>query len=133
MKNPAVSPIFADCLQRYRRELDELDDHLISLLATRFAITRSIGALKAEHGVAAADPARERAQLERLLGLAADLGLPIEVTRAVFETLFRFVRANHRTLAGAQTSASLASDPGDELSSSVLSDLHHLASVVPVK
>jgi len=75
---------------------------VVSLLAMRFATTRSIGALKAAHGVAPADPVREQAQLERLVLLSTDLDLPPEVTRAVFETLFRFVRANHLAQAKAR-------------------------------
>ena len=94
--NPQPLPqIFTDSLLEHRRELDAIDAQLLSLLGVRFAITRRIGALKACHGVEAADPAREQAQLERLLVLSADLDLPTEVTRAVFETLFGFVRANH--------------------------------------
>jgi len=102
--NPQSLPkIFTDSLQMYRRELDDLDAQLIALLAVRFAITRNIGALKASHGVAAADPAREREQLDRLVSLSADSDLPSEVTRAVFETLFRFVRANHLAQASSAT------------------------------
>ncbi|MEI9948440.1 MAG: chorismate mutase [Pseudomonadota bacterium] len=86
---------FTDPLFEYRRELDALDAQFVSLLAARFEITHRIGALKASHRVAAADPAREQAQLERLVLLSTDLKLPTEVTRAVYETLFRFVRANH--------------------------------------
>ncbi len=99
--NPQPLPqIFTDSLLEHRRELDEIDAHLVSLLGSRFAVTRRIGALKARHGVAGADPARERAQLERLLVLSADLDLPTEVVRAVFEVLFGFVRANHLAQAG---------------------------------
>ncbi|MET0794307.1 MAG: chorismate mutase [Polyangiaceae bacterium] len=94
--NPQPLPqTFSASLIEHRRELDSIDAQLVSLLAARFAITRRIGALKAAHGVAAADPAREQAQLERLLVLSAAEELPTEVTRTVFETLFRFVRANH--------------------------------------
>ena len=98
--NPEPLPqIFTDSLLEHRRELDAIDAHLVSLLGARFAVTRRIGALKACHGVAAGDPEREQAQLERLLVLSADLDLPTEVTRAVFETLFEFVRASHRAQA----------------------------------
>jgi len=93
------SQSFADSLHAYRRELDELDARLISLLAERFAVTRRIGALKAVHGVGAVDRLREQAHLERLVSLSAAVDVPAEVTRAVFETLFRFVRENHRAQA----------------------------------
>jgi len=100
MNHQILPPDFTDSLQGYRRELDALDAQFVSLLATRFSITRRIGALKAAHGVAAADPAREQAQLEHLLLLSADLDLPTEVTRALYEMLFGFVRANHLAQAG---------------------------------
>ena len=99
MNHQAVPPDFTNSLLEHRRELDALDARFVSLLAARFSITRRIGALKAAHGVAAADPAREQAQLDQLLMLSADLDLPTEVTRAVYDTLFRFVRANHRAQA----------------------------------
>jgi chorismate mutase len=98
--NPRPLPqIFIDSLNEHRRELDAIDVQLVSLLGARFAVTRRIGALKASHRVAAADPARELAQLDRLLALSSDLELPTEVTRAVFETLFGFVRAHHQAQA----------------------------------
>ena len=82
--NPQPLPqIFTDSLLEHRRELDEIDAHLVSLLGSRFAVTRRIGALKARHGVAGADPARERAQLERLLVLSAGVAAearPVLVT-----------------------------------------------------
>ncbi len=105
MNEQSPSESFTDSLQIYRRELDELDAQLISLLAARFAITRRVGALKAAHGVKAADPLREEAQLERLVSLSAELDLQIEVTRTVFETLFRFVRENHLAQASAASRA----------------------------
>jgi len=95
MSDQTRPPDFNDSLLEHRRELDALDAQLVSLLAARFSITRRIGALKASYGVAAADPAREQAQLERLLSISADLSLPTEITRTVYDTLFRFVRANH--------------------------------------
>ena len=98
--NPQPLPqSFSDSLLEQRRELDAIDAHLVSLLGARFAVTRRIGALKARYGVPAGDPAREQEQLERLLVLSADLDLPTEVTRAVFEALFGFVRANHQAQA----------------------------------
>jgi chorismate mutase len=90
---------FTESLNEHRRELDALDAQLVSLLAARFAVTRRIGALKAANGVAAADPAREQAQLERLLSLSGDLELPADLTRAIYDSLFRFVRESHRAQA----------------------------------
>ncbi len=108
MSQQLLARDFTDSLLEYRRELDALDAQFVSLLAARFAITHRVGALKASHGVAAADPAREQAQLERLVLLSADLKLPTEVTRAVYETLFRFVRANHLVQARAASARPVA-------------------------
>ena len=95
MDHGLLPPEFLASLLALRAELDAVDAQFVSLLAARFAITDRIGALKATHGVAAADPAREQAQLERLSSLSSDLGLPSQVTCAVYEILFQFVRANH--------------------------------------
>lgn len=95
MDDQALPQAYLDALLGYRQELDALDAELVALLATRFAVTRQVGALKAAHGAAAADPGREHAQLERLSELSSSLGLPVEVVRAVFATVFRFVREGH--------------------------------------
>jgi len=110
MNPQLLPPEFTALLLEYRRELDALDAQFVSLLAARFAVTRRIGALKAAHGAAAADPAREHAQLQRLLALSGELDLPTEVTRALYETLFRFVRANH-VVQGASKSERAESGP----------------------
>ena len=105
-----LSREFVDSLREYRRELDSLDAQFVALLAARFSITQRIGALKASNGVEAADLAREQAQLERLVALSDDLGLPSEVTCAVYRTLFRFVRANHLAQAAAASAALVEAD-----------------------
>jgi len=110
MNHGLVSGDFTDSLLEHRRELDALDAQLVTLLAARFSVTRRIGALKAAHGVAAADSAREQQQLERLLVLSVERDLATEVTRAVFETLFRFVRANHLAQAAAASAALVEAD-----------------------
>jgi len=102
---------FADSLLEHRRALDALDAQFVGLLAARFSITRCIGALKASHDVAAADPEREQAQLERLALLSADVGLPSEVAHAVYETLFQLVRTNHLAQARSANSGAAEREP----------------------
>src|SRR3954471_1783031 len=99
MSSQVPSSDFRTLLLEHRGELDALDAQLVSLLAARFAVTRRIGALKAAHGVAAADPAREQAQLERLVSQSGDLDLPAGLTRVIYDSLFRFVRESHRAQA----------------------------------
>jgi chorismate mutase len=110
MNHRLVSGDFTDSLLEHRRELDALDAQLVTLLAARFSVTRRIGALNAAHGVAAADSARVQEQLERLLSLSVERDLATEVTRAVFETLFRLVRSNHLAQAASESAARVEAD-----------------------
>jgi len=62
-----------------REQIDRIDHGLVLLLANRFALTRRVGVLKAEHGLEALDPDRESrklAEIRRLCevnGVAPDL------------------------------------------------------------
>lgn len=64
-----------DELDRYRRSIDNIDAVLIHTLAERFKLTQAVGALKAEEGMPASDPAREQRQIARLRHLAEESGL----------------------------------------------------------
>ncbi len=59
-----------DILAGYRSSIDNIDAALVFMLAERFRITQAVGRHKAAAGLPAADPGRERAQIERLRGLA---------------------------------------------------------------
>lgn len=53
-----------------RQSIDNIDAAVVHMLAERFKATQRVGRLKAEHKLPAADPARERDQIERLRELA---------------------------------------------------------------
>lgn len=55
--------------------IDDIDHQVIALLAQRFAVTKLVGELKAEHHLDAFDPDRERAQEEDMLHVAEEYGL----------------------------------------------------------
>jgi len=57
-------------LGRLRESIDNIDAALIHMLAERFKCTKAVGEFKARHGLPAADPAREAAQIARLRQLA---------------------------------------------------------------
>lgn len=76
-----------DTLAGYRASIDNIDAALIYMLAERFRITQAVGRHKATSGLPAADPARERAQIERLRGLAHDARLDPDFS----EKFLRFV------------------------------------------
>ena len=74
-------------LQGYRESIDNIDAALVFMLAERFKVTQKVGAYKAATGLAAADPAREAAQIARLRSLAADAKLDPEFS----EKFLRFI------------------------------------------
>jgi chorismate mutase len=76
-------------LRRLRSSIDNVDAALIFLLAERFKCTKRVGALKAEYGMPASDPAREEQQVARLRALAEDADLD----PAFAEKWFNFVVA----------------------------------------
>lgn len=75
-------------LDALRAAMDVLNRRLVDVLHERARLCRRIGALKKEHGHAAADPTREQQMLAALLEpVAADGFAPTElepILRAVF-------------------------------------------------
>ena len=74
-------------LREYRESIDNIDAALVFLLAERFKVTKKVGAYKASAGLPASDPDRERAQIERLRGLAKQAHLDPEFS----EKFLRFI------------------------------------------
>ena len=64
-------------LLRLRSSIDNLDAALVHLLAERFKVTQRVGELKATKGLPAADPQREKRQIERLRALAVGAQLDV--------------------------------------------------------
>ena len=70
-------------LARLRASIDNLDSALICLLAERFKVTQTVGLLKADHGLPAADPDREAQQIARLRRLADERSLSAAEVRGL--------------------------------------------------
>jgi len=88
-------------LYAIRESIDNIDAALIHLLAERFKFTKQVGYLKAEHGLPAEDPVREREHIKHLRELAVESHLDPEFA----EKWFNFVVAeviHHHVRAGAQ-------------------------------
>ena len=83
-------------LATLRNELAEKDTELVRLLAERMSLIRDVAKYKAEKGLPSFDREREGALLEVLLAKAAESGLPEEVVRDVFATLFAASRLDQR-------------------------------------
>ena len=86
-------------LARMRSSIDNLDSALVCLLAERFKITKSVGLLKAELGMPAADPEREAAQIERLRALADQAQLDPEFAEKFLTFIVSEVVRHHEQIA----------------------------------
>ena len=84
-----------DILREHRARIDELDEQLICLLAERFEITKTVGELKAETGLPAADPQREKEQIARLHEIARNEGMDPVFGEKVFRLIVDEVIRHH--------------------------------------
>ncbi len=83
-----------ETLESLRERLDEVDNALLSLLNARVHLSREIGELKKEQGLAISAPERERAVVDALANQCA--GNPDALTpgqiRQLWEVIFRISR-----------------------------------------
>jgi len=82
-------------LLEYRKSIDNLDAALIFLLAERFRITEQVGILKKDGDLPAADPNREKKQIERLLKLSEGSELRPEFISRFMELITAEVKQRH--------------------------------------
>lgn len=71
----------------HRARLDEIDDQLIKLLATRMEIVREIGEVKKANGLTVFQPFRYKETMERCAALSVNHKLDVEAVKDVFETI----------------------------------------------
>lgn len=83
-------------LLELRNRIDQIDDEIMSLLGSRFDVTRQVGKLKAENRLESFDPAREKQKLKRLEELAAEYNLDADFVLKLFQSVFREVVENHK-------------------------------------
>jgi chorismate mutase / prephenate dehydrogenase len=85
-------------LTTLRAELSQKDTDLVQLMADRAALIREVAEYKAEKGLPSFDREREGALMSTLLTKAAATGLPSDVVRDVFTSLFEASRLDQRRL-----------------------------------
>ncbi|MBB4095334.1 chorismate mutase [Ochrobactrum pecoris] len=78
-----------------RASIDNIDAALIHMLAERFRCTKAVGVLKAERGLAPADPSREKRQVERLRALAVDAHLDPDFAEKFLNFIVKEVIRHH--------------------------------------
>ncbi len=96
MSNP--DPVALEELDALRASIDNLDAALVHLLAERFKCTQRVGALKAAHGMPAADAARETKLVARLRSLAGEAQLDPEFAEAFINFIIAEVIRHHTAL-----------------------------------
>ena len=82
-----------------RASIDNIDAAVIHLLAERFRCTKAVGAFKAKAGLPAADPAREKRQVDRLRSLASSSGLDPDFAEKFLAFTIKEVIRHHETVA----------------------------------
>ncbi len=87
-----------ETLQHLRESIDNIDASVIYMLAERFKITQAVGRHKAMVGLPAADPMREKRQIQRLRRLATDAKLDPEFSEKFLRFIIDEVIRHHHTL-----------------------------------
>jgi chorismate mutase len=82
-------------LQDLRKSIDNIDAAMVHILAERFRCTQRVGALKADHNLPPADPAREEYQVGRLRALAKEAQLDPEFAEKYLAFIIREVIRHH--------------------------------------
>ncbi len=93
-----VEPEILDELVSMRASIDNIDATLVYLLAERFKATQRVGVLKAKHRLPAADPAREKKQIERLKRLSDDAQLDPEFAEKFLNFIIEEVIRHHQAI-----------------------------------
>ena len=83
-------------LKEHRASIDRLDAILVYTLAERFAHTRAVGKLKAQHDLPPSDPSREAKQIIRLETLSAEADLDKEFTKKFLNFIIQEVIQHHK-------------------------------------
>lgn len=81
-----------DSIDKYRREIDDIDSELLRMLNRRASCALSIGKIKRQKNLPIHVPEREEEVLQRLTSLNEG-PVPAESVRNVFQTIFEQMRA----------------------------------------
>ncbi|MEZ0090206.1 chorismate mutase [Streptacidiphilus sp. EB129] len=87
-------------LDRLRGSIDNIDAAIVHMLAERFKCTQEVGRLKARYQLPAADPNREREQIERLRVLAENARLDPAFAEKFLNFIIAEVIRHHERIAG---------------------------------
>ncbi|TNC46767.1 chorismate mutase [Rubellimicrobium rubrum] len=95
MNQPDATLHASALLREHRESIDRLDAILVFTLAERFKHTQAVGRLKAAHGLPPSDPAREKAQIARLVELSEKADLDPEFAQKFLAFIIQEVIKHH--------------------------------------
>ena len=81
-------------LENIRKEIDKIDDEIISLLSKRNDLIRGIAKIKKELNKPVLDEKREKEIIERLKTTAKEKGLDESLIDSIFKTIMKNSRNN---------------------------------------
>ena len=85
-------------LAHLRKQIDRVDEQILTLLRERVSISEEIGKVKAENGLPIRDEQREREVLDRVASEAEVKGIDPEIARRIFREIIELsVEAQKRT------------------------------------
>ena len=70
----------ADVLEKFRREISEVDYQILILVKQRLQLAEEIGTIKRRHGLPIVNPNVEKGVIERTLTWSRELGLDPDFT-----------------------------------------------------
>lgn len=85
-------------LEKLRKEIDCLDEKMLSLLAKRFRVTRKIGLLKKESSLEPQDNQREIEIIQKMTHLGQKLEIEPIFVQKFFFLIFQQVIEEHRKI-----------------------------------
>lgn len=82
-----------DNLKELRKEIDELDKHILGFLAHRIKVCAAIGSAKKAQGLPVKDVAREETVYKKIREQASKLGLDSDGVDAVYREIVNMCRS----------------------------------------
>lgn len=79
-------------LEKYRKELDQLDKELIDILMKRFIVNKNIKKYKQKKNLKIYDEAREKILLEQRKQYAKKIGISVNFVEFIFINLLNFIK-----------------------------------------
>jgi chorismate mutase len=85
-------------LQEIRKQIDDIDDRLLRLLAERFQLTHTVGLIKAKQNLNSFDSSREAEKITRLRERCDSLEIDPNLVEELFTRIMQEVVKNHDRL-----------------------------------